>query len=715
MTRRRLYLAFLFASVFLFTGSVFLRKFFENIPPLEVLETYEPSLTTRVYDVHGEVIAELFTERRALIPLSHIPLHLQNAVLATEDTDFYEHWGISLKGALRAAVRNFLAGRVVQGGSTITMQLSRIMFLSQERTILRKLREQFLALQLERNFSKKEIMQMYLNQVYFGHGAYGVQSASRIYFGKEVEELRLAECATLAALVKAPAHYSPFNHPEKARGRRDVVLARMREEGYLTAFEESQAGTESIPMDRPSLVGAQALYFVEAVRQELEPKYGFDAIWQGGLKIYTTLDLGMQKKAEEVLEKHLKLYDALREKELQEELEENPGLYEVEGSTVAFSTAPIQGALVTIEVRSGAVRAMVGGRSFETSQFNRATQALRQPGSTFKPFVWAAALEDGYIPSTAIEDRPLAYYNDGKDWRLLEDATDYYTIRLATSPFPPEMVWVPNNFDGKFLGTVTLRRALELSRNLVSIRLTERVGPSAVVQMARKAGIQGSIRPVLSIALGTTVVPLVELVSAFGTFANSGIRADPYKVVRVVNSEGKVLEEHVPIESEVLSPQTTYILVNMMKGVVERGTGRGARWLNRPLAGKTGTTQDHRDLWFVGFTPDIVTGAWMGYDDFSPLSRKRWTGGAKVVPMWAEYMRHVLKDSPVRDFPVPEGIVFAKIDAETGALALPGCPQVLLEAYRRGEEPTQFCPVDHTGPAPKEQPEEEPVPAPAEG
>jgi len=362
--------------------------------------------------------------------------------------------------------------------------------------------------------------------------------------------------------------------------------------------------------------------------------------------------------------------------------------------------AKIQGAFVLLDVKTGAIRAMVGGRD---SIFNRAVQARRQPGSTFKPFVWAAALQSGMTAASLVDDAPLAYYYDGRDWRLLEGATDQYSINLATAPFaqsPDFKIWVPNNFDGKFLGRITLRKALADSRNTASIRLIEKVGPPVVVDLAHRAGIQSPLDAVLSLGLGTSVVSPLEMASAFGTFANAGIYVTPYTVDRVEDHSGKQLESHVPAEKEALSPQLAYLVTNLLKGVVQNGTGQYARRLGRPLAGKTGTSNEGRDLWFIGYSPDYVAAGWMGYDDFASLDRKEWTGGTTVVPWWTAIMEQVLKGTPKKDFPAPSNIVYQKIDAQTGMLALPTCPKksVILEAFLQGTEPTGYCTVDHSKP-----------------
>ncbi len=700
MPRLRFYLLVVLALVTIGAGSWTLRKLLIGLPPLQALEDYAPSLTTRIYDSKGQVVAELSIEKRALLPLSKIPVDLQSAVVAVEDDGFFHHWGISPKGMLRSALRDLLARRVVQGASTITQQLAKQIFLKPEKKFSRKIREVLLALQIERNFSKQEILQFYLNQVYFGEGAYGAQSAARNYFGKDIADLTLGDCALLAGLIRAPHANSPFVNPENARRRRAVVLQRMVDAGMITLAQRDAADAEALPAARPQGLSTQAPYFVEHVRQRLERTYGTAAVWRGGLKVYTTLDLDVERDAEAKMEKALSSFDA----QAQADRDAKTKALLAAGAALPpdVSTGPvakIQGAFVLMDVKTGAVRAMIGGRD---SKFNRVTQARRQPGSTFKPFVWAAALNSGLTAASLVDDSPLAYYFDGRDWRLLEGATDQYSIALATQPFaasPDFKIWVPNDFEGKFLGRITLRKALEESRNIASINLITQVGPPVVVEIARRAGIVSALEPAPALGLGASVVTPMEMTDAFATFANGGVAVTPYTIERVEDSTGRVLESHAPSEREAMTPQLAYLVTNLRKGVVEHGTGRNARRLERPLAGKTGTSNDNRDLWFIGFTPDLAAAAWMGYDDFSSLGRKDWTGGSTVVPWWTDIMADVLKDAPKRDFPVPPGIKFAAIDAQTGLRFSPQCPKrnKLLEAFLDGTVP-KYCTIDHDRP-----------------
>lgn len=693
---KAVYLIGLLSAAGILFSSVLMRKILSDIPSIDKLDEYTPSLTTYVYDINNQVIAEFSVEKRAILPLSKIPVDMQNAVIAMEDQNFFRHWGISPRGIIRSQLRNIIAHRRAAGGSTITQQLSRGIFLKPEKSYTRKIKEIVLALQIERNFSKQEILALYLNQIYFGTGVYGVQSASKLYFGKDVSEMTLGECALLTGLIPSPERFSPFNSMEKARQRRHLVLERMKVENYITAKEAEEAEKEGIPTEKSTLFSSHAAYFVEYVRQLLEPKYGVAQLWKGGLRIYTTLDLAMQVPAEEIMEKNLAKYDqdaAKAPKPEEEKAEEKKA-----PEAVAASSPTLQGAFVVLDTRTGAIKTMIGGRNYRDSKFNRVTQAARQAGSTFKPMVWMAALMNGYTPASLVEDSPMAYYYDGKDWRLLEGATDQYSIDLAIQPFVGNKdfkIWVPNNFDSKFQGRITLRRGLEASRNLSSIYLVTRVGPTLVADVAHRAGIKRNLEAVPSIGLGTSLVIPMEMVSAFSTFANGGIHAVPFGVLKVTDNAGRVLEEFVPEETESFSPQLSYVLVNMMKGVVQRGTGSYAAKLRRPIAGKTGTSQDSRDMWFIGMTPDLTAGAWMGYDDFMSLPMKDWTGGGTVVPWWTEIMETVLKEQPVRDFPVPEGIVFVTVDQETGKLSLPTCKKKILEAFLKGTEPKEFCDVVH--------------------
>jgi penicillin-binding protein 1A len=703
----------------LLAGAWVLRRMAADLPPISSLDTYTPSLVTKIFDVHGQLITELYVERRTVLALGDIPEPMRRAAVAVEDDVFYDHPGVDVKGILRAMLSNLRAGKMVQGGSTITQQLAKNIFLTQERTLARKIKELLLTLQIEKNFSKDEIFQFYLNQIYFGHGAYGVESAARVFFGKRAADLTLGECALLAGLTRNPQYYSPFRNLPRAIRRRNVVLRRMRELGMISDRDVLAAQKGNAVFSRTPRTDAVASYFVEAVRLELEPAFGAEALYREGLTIDTTLDLRLQRAAETAGEKRLagfdKQYGEQRLLYLLKTKKITPAYYakwkkaqhrrdkEKEDEEEFDEPLKVQGALVAMDPQTGGIRALVGGRDFQKSQFNRALQAKRQPGSTFKPFVWLAALESGYTAATVVDDLPIAYTDVARHPRLAAEATDYASLRdMVTGYYTPEYdpekdpdpIWAPQNWDNKFLGPVTLRRGLALSRNLVSVRLIDRVGPRAVMDMAQKAGIESPLDPVLSLGLGSSVVTLKEMTTAFATFAAGGVRPAPFMVAKVVDRHGKVLLEHIPQTQAVISPQSNYLLTRLLQAVVQEGTGGYAASLHRPLAGKTGTTQDIRDAWFLGFAPDLAAGVWVGYDDFVPLG-KNVSSAVVAVPWWTDFMAEAGKTIPVRDFPVPSGVTFAKIDRDAGLLALPGCPRVVLEAFRAGAAPTEYCAVDH--------------------
>ncbi len=673
-----------------------------GIPPVYELEEYTPSLTTKVFDRNNNLIYEFSVEKRQLVPLEDIPVDIQNAVIAMEDRNFFNHGGVSIKGISRAFLSDIVLGKRAQGGSTVTQQLSRGVFLTKEKKIIRKIREIFLAVQIEHLFSKQEILQFYLNEIYLGEGAYGVKAAAKKYFDKDLSDLTLGESAMLVGIIPLPSRYNPFSNPQLAKMRRALVLNSMHETGFITAQEAQAAKEESLP-ERKTAEIVPGRYFIEYVRRILEPKYGMETFWKGGLNIYTTIDIEKQAAAEKIMNDRLFEYDkkiaqnlgieiideTLPEEEETVTEEETPA----QEQKVQEEYPKLQGAFFARDVKSGAIRIMIGGRDYEDSRFNRATQAKRQPGSSFKPFVWMTAIEKGYTPSSLVSDLEMVFYYDGKNWRTFDEAKDQYSLDLAAQPFMYSKdfdVWAPKNFGGKSSGFVTLRRGLELSKNIVAVNLIDAVGIRNAVNTARRAGITSNLPNAPALALGVSVVSLDELISAMSTFANNGIYVPEYAIERVEDKNGRVLEQHTPTEKAAFSPQDSYILINMMKGVVARGTGGAARALKRPLAGKTGTSQNHRDMWFIGMTPDIAAAAWMGYDDDTSQDSAKWTGGGTVAYWWTDIMQEVLKDEPVKDFPVPEGISFAFVNPETGKLALPTDKNKFLESFKKGTEPSSF-------------------------
>ncbi|MBD3271129.1 MAG: PBP1A family penicillin-binding protein, partial [Elusimicrobia bacterium] len=641
MQRKTFYILWLLIIIMVVSGTYQVRRFLSDLPDITYLDTYIPSLVTKIYDRNNQLIAELFTEKRTLIPLSRLPVDLQNAIIATEDTQFFSHWGINPKAILRAFIKNTLAGRVVEGGSTITQQLAKVLFLTRERTLARKIKELILSLQLEYYFTKEEILQLYLNQIYFGHGAYGVEAAAKWYFEKHVQELSLSECAYLAGLPRAPNRYSLFRNPDLAIKRRAVVLRRMREMGFISPLEEQEANKVPIRSERPDVKDDPAAYFVEYVRLLLEPTYGSDMIYRGGLSVYTTMDLDMQMIAKHEYDAYCAELDqrfvAQKLKEREEE-----GLSEEELSAlpeISTHTFRIQGAFISLNVRTGGILAMIGGRDFKQTQFNRAVQAMRQPGSTFKPFIWMAALQEGMTASTIIDDMPVVFYMDRKAGTMIQDSPQAYDIIFSSSSWEKGSIWVPQNYDYRYLGPITLRQGLEQSRNLVSVRLAHMVDPRKAGSIAHALGIKSPLEGVLSLSLGTSVVNLLELTSAFSTLANSGIYVEPYAITRVEDSEGRILEENIPFEREVFPAVDSYLIVNLLQGVITRGTGRRARIIRRPAAGKTGTSQEWRDLWFIGFTPEIAGGVWLGYDDFTTIGSGKHVSSGMAVQLWTNIMR----------------------------------------------------------------------------
>lgn len=705
--------SFFFSKPFIFTAlaglfvlilvsAVFMRYIFSGLPPVYEMEEYTPSLTTKVYDRNNQLIHEFSIEKRSMVPLEDIPVDLQNAVVAMEDRDFFKHAGFSIRGIIRALLHDLITGRAKQGASTLTQQLSRGVFLTQEKKLIRKIREIILAIQIEHQFSKREILQLYLNEIYLGSGAYGVKAAAKKYFDKDLSELTTGEAALLVGLIPAPGRYNPFANPELARQRRNLVLDVMYEQNYISQEELEKAKTEPLPVKPPQLEKKPGQYFIEYIRRILEPKYGMDVLWKAGLNIYTTLDIDQQAKAEEIMNRKLQEYDEQVAKGLGIEIDPNdseadapnPNQDEEETPAEERTDYPrLQGAFMVRDVKSGAVRVLVGGREFDESKFNRATQAKRQPGSSFKPYVWMAALQKGYTPATLVKDLPTMFYYDGRNWRTFNENADLYSLDLAKQSFIASKdfnVWVPQNYGGKSEGWVTLRKGLEKSKNLVAVNLIDAVSPKAVIAVARKAGLTAKLPNVPALALGVSVVEMDEHLAALTTFANGGIHTDNYYIERVEDANGRILEQHIPVETAAFSPQHSYLLINMMKGVTQRGSGAYVARLGRNIAGKTGTTQSHRDMWFVGMTPHTAAAAWMGYDDDTSHENGARFTGSTTARWWTEIMEQILKDEPNDDFAVPEGISFSYINPITGKLATPADRNKFLEAFITGTEPESF-------------------------
>ena len=710
--------------------------FSKDLPDVRKLKDHQPSTITQVYSASDEKIAEFYIEKRIITALEDIPLPLKQATLAVEDSNFYYHFGIDPKAIFRAFITNMKAGHVVEGGSTITQQLTKTMFLSRERTLPRKIKEAILAVRLELVFSKDEILEMYLNQIYYGHGTYGVEAASRTYFGKSVKDLTIAECAMIASLPKAPNNYSPYRNPERARKRRNHVIRRMAEVSFITPEQAKLSMVEDFHLGEVEKMLNKAPYFVEHIRRILEEKFGSSKLYRAGLKVYTTLDMKMQETAQRAIKENLLVADKrygyrgplgtvdisqgeiavqnamIRQNSFAEDKgikigstisgtvmsvgdtqawvilgeedgyidikdmdwarEPNPNLdgrwvkikhpnealtagdlisvkvlgrrQDGSGWSLALEQEPeVEGALISLAPLTGQVKAMIGGYDFYKSQFNRAVQAIRQPGSAFKPIIYAAAINEGYGPASIIIDSPIIF-------KEKEDAFDK---------------WKPVNFEEKFYGPTSLREALAHSRNVVTVKLMQNIGIKSTIRLARSLGITSNLEENLSIALGSSGTTLYELTSAYSAFANLGNLIKPTAIRNIKNRSGEVLFTAVPEITKPLSPGTAHIITSLMQSVVKNGTATKVRALKRPVAGKTGTTNNYVDAWFMGYTPELVTGVWVGKDKDEPLGRNE-TGSRAAIPIWLKFMQEALANEPVTNFPVPDDIQFLKVQTESG-------------------------------------------------
>jgi len=732
----------------------------KNLPSVSELETFESNIITSVYSDEGQPIKDFAIERRVEVPSDKIPDVLKKAIIATEDPRFYRHRGVDLLGVLRAFKENIRSGHLLrrpQGGSTITQQLARLLFLYPQQTIGRKLKEMYLSLQIEKQYSKEKILEMYCNQFYLNHGVYGVETASNFYFGKSVSDLTLEEAALIAGIFRGPSIYSPYTNVDTTLRRRNHVINRMVEEGYISSAQGEEAKARPmavLPWRRGS--SDFAAYFFEEVRKYIEKKYGSEVLYRGGLKVYTTLNPTLQRYAEEALLMRLREMDKRKGwrkdkrnllKEGKEKLEDewldswvtsyveenevtdavvlsvarkeavvkvkrytgkvsnkdiawtstdsleklfqrgdviqvkvikiNSEAKEIEASLDQHPV--IEGAFLAIDPRSGQIKAMVGGYSFQRSEWNRATQAQRQAGSAIKPILYTAALDNGFTPSTIIRDEPVEF----PDKWLGE-------------------TWAPKNYDRKYKGAVTVRMGLEESRNVVTARLLDYISPQTGVDYCRKFGLTSTIYPYLSLSLGTFEVSLLELVSAFTVFPNKGVRVRPYFITRIEDREGNVLEEARVEAEEVISPQTAYLLTSLMEGVIQRGTAAPfAGNLGIPLGGKTGTTSDFSDAWFIGFSPALCAGVWVGNESRVSLGDKQ-SGAVAALPAWVAFIKRLIDDETKKaeaegrepffeDFEVPPNITFMEVDRKTGLLATPNCLWPIRETFLAGTEPIRYC------------------------
>ena len=731
-----------------------------DLPKISSLKDYHPPIISTVYADDGRKIGEFFNERRIVVPLTDIPDMLIKAFVAAEDSRFYTHQGIDLLSITRAFIKNIEAGSIVQGGSTITQQVTKSFLLTPERSYTRKMKEAILAYRIEKAFNKEEILYLYLNQIYLGHGAYGVEAAAENYFGKTARDMNLAECAMLAGLPQAPSRYSPFKYPDRAKQRQIYVLNRMVEEGTITNIEATEAINTKLDIrPRRNWYIEEVPFYTEFVRQYIEKKYGNEALYNEGLQIYTAVNIDMQRIARKEVEKGLLDLDKRQgyrgplqhlapeaieafvqdlqiqwaetvpeagqtvtgvvvqvsdgEKTVAVRLGGGQGIIDIadmdwarkpnpevayhakmikqpgdalqsgdvvlvrlkdrrDGSdlwNLALEQIPkAQGALLCIEAETGNVKSMVGGRDFRENQFNRALQSRRQPGSAFKPIIYAAAIDKGYTPATVVIDSPIVFKDREQDFK-----------------------WKPKNYGEKFYGPTLLRQALAKSRNVITIKILQDIGIDYVMDYAHKLGITSTLNRDLSLALGSSGVSLFELVSAYSVFTNHGFRVTPCFVTRVVDRNGNELEEFTPAKEMVIDPSTAFIMTSLLEGVVQDGTGWRAKALNRPVAGKTGTTNDLYDAWFMGFTPEYTAGVWVGFDEEASLGQFE-TGSKAASPIWVGFMEQILADKPVQVFQVPEGVVFTQIDASTGLLPVAESEKTIFECFKEGSVPTQYAP-----------------------
>ena len=587
---------FFWSIPFLFTivlgiGLAYFYWLVSDLPAVTALEQYKPAESSKIFSEEEALLGEFYTEKRTYVLLSKLPQHVKEAFIAIEDARFYEHHGLDLIGILRALHANIKARSIVQGGSTISQQLAKMLFLKPEKTIGRKLREAILALHIEKKYTKDEILELYLNQAFFGAGTYGIESASRAFFGVSAKKLSIGQAALLAGIPKAPSIYNPKKDPEKARQRMKLVLAKMSELGYITKKQMEQAKEEQFNL--PTTKALNAPFFYEYLRSVLEPDFG-EQLYSGGLKIYTTINAFMQRIAEEVVADGI------------EKIEKRvkPG---------------VQAALVAMDAKNGKIIAMVGGKNFWESQFNRATQAVRQPGSAFKPFVYLAALQAGKTPEDIVIDEPRVYRDDLRK------------------------IWVPTNYDGRYYGPVTLKYALSRSLNSVAVQLIDEVGVGTVISLAKEMGITTHLQPYRPLALGASGVTLIDLVHAYSVFASGGIRFDISVYNRILDRNGRVLKRIRVNKKQVFNKYVAREINIMLRTVVQEGTARKARSLNMPfIAGKTGTTNDYIDAWFVGYTDKIVLGVWVGRDDNTPIGSKE-TGSRAALPIWIDFLEKVYK------------------------------------------------------------------------
>ena len=721
------------------TGVIF--AYAGDLPQISALDDYAPSTISRVYGARGEVVGEFAIQRREVIPYEAISPKLRQAILAAEDSEFEQHFGLSIPRIIVALVKDIIERRKAGGASTLTQQLTRKLFLTDEKTWERKIKEAILAIQIEKRYTKREIFTLYCNQMYFGHGVYGVEAASRLYFDKSAKDLTLEEAAMIAGILQGNVRQSPYVNMDAALRRRNYALGRMADVGYISREEAEAAKKTPIVMrGEPTGQPSAAPYFIEEVRKELEGRYGAKQLYENGLSIQTALDLRLQEAANRALENGLRRIDKRRgfRKPRRNVLAEGHAVDQfrlarwdramhvgevvpavvaaIEGgaikaragtltvtmdrkgfswtgktaaqlvargdlvearlltiddagrATASLEQPPaVEGAVLALDNRTGQILAMIGGYSFERSKFNRATQAYRQVGSAFKPIVYTAAIDRGYTPATILMDTPSSF-----------------------AAGPNQAAYTPLNYDRRFEGPVTLRHALEDSRNIPAVRVMEQLGPRQVIAYGRRLGLESPLPPYLAVALGAAEATLTEMTSAFSVFPNQGVRMRPYAVQKVTDREGNVLEENRPEPKDAIRADTAFVMTNLLRGVVQRGTAARAASLNWPIGGKTGTTDDYTDAWFIGFDPEITIGVWVGMDQKKPIGRDQ-TGSEAALPIWIDIMKAWIGDrKEPPQFEAPGNIVFVLVDKGSGNPAVEGTAGTISEAFIAGTQPGGF-------------------------
>jgi penicillin-binding protein 1A len=751
-SRRKVRLLILFMAAVLGIPAGFLFAHAVRMPQVKALADYQPAIITRIYDRNGVPFAEYSIQKRIVVPKRDMSPLLVQAVVATEDSEFYRHGGVDPKGILRAALTNVIERKRAQGASTLTQQLAKQVFLTPEKSFRRKINEVFFAVEIEKDFTKDQIFEFYANQIYLGHGAYGVEAGSRLYFGKHAKELTLPEAAVLAALIRSPMYYSPITHPDRARMRRDYVLSRMLKEKFISRAQYQQAVNTPVVLgtykEEAPHVGA---YFSEMIRQDIEQndsrneRFGAENLYKSGLKVYSTLDLRIQQIAEAALQRGLRRFDKRRgfrkptrnlvTEGIEPEAYRDPSwsnepaaidkLYpavvldvtkdkltvrlnrdriELDAPAWAWTKKKtldgvlkrgdmihvllqedaktknrkwmldqmpvVQGAAVVLDVKSGEIRALVGGYDFAHSKFNRAVQSRRQTGSSFKPFVYGAAFEKGLTPADTLFDAPIA-------------------IPVG------DQIYAPKNYYGKYAGIVTIQRALELSINVPAVKTYMMVGGDRVVDFARRLGITADLPKYPSLSLGAAGVSPLEMTAAYNVFANGGVYSKPRYVQRITDQTERVLDaESTPLLSEATSPQVAFEIAYMLKGTIDRGTAYAAHTLADPLAGKTGTTNGYTDAWFIGFSPELTVGVWAGYDDPSKSLGGGATGADVTLPIWIDIFKQ-FEEQKIRaakpDFEPPPGVVVVPMDLTSGRRGVGPCARVVMQAFVAGQEPDKDC------------------------